>query len=47
MAVKFKTRDNSEIYASIYKLHLPSKEELENFMESEKIKYNVDELTCE
>ena len=47
VAVKLTTRDNSEIYASIYKLHLPSKEELENFMESEKIKYNVDELTCE
>ena len=47
VAVKLTTRDNSEIYTSIYKLHLPSKEELENFMESEKKKYEEDEYICE
>ena len=47
VAVKLTTRDNSEIYASIYKLHLPSKEELENFMKSEKKKYNGEEFICE
>ena len=47
VAVKLTTRDNSEIYTSIYKLHLPSKEELENFMKSEKKKYNGEVFICE